>query len=294
MNNENKTIRQVSSNKSMVLISGATGGLGKAFAVECASRGFDLFLTDMRDASLETLARGLHRSYGAKVLWRACDLSDAESRARLFEALAAEELTFWSLINVAGTDFEGEFTTRSIEQVRAIVRVNIEGTLEMTHALLGRRDPMAPFRIINVASMAAFYPMPVKATYAASKRFLLDFSLALREEMQDRGVTVTVLCPGGLYTNQECIDAIEAQGLAGHLTAQSIGSVAANALDSALRGQALCIPGAFNRMIQVLGSLLPPAWVVGFIGMRWKAVRRKRIQEQQSILRVGSPILEMK
>jgi uncharacterized protein len=294
MNNENESIQRTVSKKSMVLISGATGGLGKAFAVECASRGYDIFLTDLRAVSLETLARGLHRSYGVKVLWQACDLADADSRARLFDALQADGLLFWSLINVAGTDFEGEFSARSKEQVRTIVRVNIEGTLEMTHALLDRRDPMTPFRIINVASMAAFYPMPVKATYAASKRFLLDFSLALREEMQDRGVTVTVLCPGGLYTNQECIDAIEAQGIAGHLTAQSIGSVAANTLDSALRGQAIFIPGVFNRLIQVLGSLLPPAWIASFICMRWKAVRRKRALEQLAFAYVGRPILKMK
>jgi uncharacterized protein len=280
MNNDKESLNQILPAKSMVLVSGATGGLGKAFAVECASRGWDVFLTDMRTASLETLAHGLHRSYGVKVMWQACDLADSVSRARLFATLHSQKLIFWSLINVAGTDFEGEFSSRSMEQVRTIVRVNIEGTLEMTHALLDLRDPMTPFRIINVASLAAFYPMPVKATYAASKRFLLDFSLALREELQDRGATVTVLCPGGLYTNPECIDAIEAQGLAGHLTAQNIGSVAADTLDHALQGQALYIPGVFNRIIQALGSMVPPTLIAGFICMRWKSVRRKRELEQ--------------
>ena len=131
---------------------------------------------------------------------QACDLTDPASRAALFERIRAEGLRFWALINVAGIDYEGPFYEQTRQQIRTIIRLNIEGTLEMTHALLEFRDPLTPFRIINVASLAAFYPMPVKATYAASKRFLLDFSLALREEVRELGATVTVLCPAGLPT----------------------------------------------------------------------------------------------
>ncbi|MEM5773881.1 MAG: SDR family NAD(P)-dependent oxidoreductase, partial [Anaerolineaceae bacterium] len=115
-------------------------------------------------------------------------------------------------------DYEGPFFERTNRQIRAIVRLNIESTLEMTHTLLQYRDPSAAFRVINVASLAAFYPMPVKAAYAASKRFLLDFSLALREEMRPMGASVTVLCPAGMPTNPECERGIEAQGWMGPIT----------------------------------------------------------------------------
>jgi short-subunit dehydrogenase len=270
-----KLIETVSARKSLVMITGAAGGLGKAFAVECASRGWDLFLTDLRPEPLDTLATGLRNAYGVKVLVQTCDLTDATSRSALFEAIGARGLQFWALINVAGLDFEGPFYEQSRQQIRTILRLNIEGTLEMTHALLECRDPMAAFRIINVASLAAFYPMPVKATYAASKRFLLDFSLALREEVRELGATVTVLCPAGLPTTRECIAAIEAQGLMGQLTTQNTGSVAARTLDCALKGRAVVIPGLLNGLLQALGGLVPPAWIAALVNARWQSAHKK-------------------
>ena len=171
---------------------------------------------------------------------------------------------------MAGLDYEGLFRERRREQIRSILRVNIEGTLEVTHALLERRDPRFIFRIINVGSLAGFYPMPVKATYAASKRFLLDFSIALREELRPQGVTVTILCPAGMPTTASCIQGIEAQGIMGQLTTQDVGGVAAQTLDQALRGRAVFIPGGINRVLWLVGSLVPPALLAKLIGWRWR------------------------
>jgi short-subunit dehydrogenase len=234
-----------------------------------------LYLTDLRPEPLEALATGLRNAYGVRVIVRPCDLTDAEGRASLFEDMRASRLRFWALINVAGLDFEGPFYERTSEQIHTIVRLNIEGTLAMTHALLEMRDPFTPFRIVNVASLAAFFPMPIKATYAASKRFLLDFSLALREEVRDLGATVTALCPAGLPTTPACIAAIEAQGLMGQLTTQNVGRVAAITLDKALKGRAIVIPGFINQMLQLLSGLVPPIVVAGFVGQRWRAAHRR-------------------
>ena len=261
---------------SYVAITGAAGGLGKAFAVECASRGWDLFLTDLAAAPLETLAAGLRGGYGVRVVTQACDLTDPDSLAALFAALRAGGLRFHMLINVAGLDYEGPFFEQSARQIRAIVRLNVEGTLEMTHGLLKYRDPQAPFRIINVASLAAFYPMPVKATYAASKRFLLDFSLALREEVRGLGASVTVLCPAGMPTHPGVIEAIEAQGWMGRITTRDTGRVAGQTIDAALRGQAVVIPGLVNRFLRVAGSLATAGLVARLIAGRWTAAREKR------------------
>jgi hypothetical protein len=262
----------------MYFISGATGGLGKAFAVECASRGWDLFLTDLNGDKLATLANGLENAYSIRVDSQPCDLTDAEQRAALLDSLRARGLRFRGLVNVAGLDFEGPFLETSRAQIRTIVRLNIEATLEVTHALLEQSDPAVPFRIITVSSLAAFYPMPVKATYAASKRFLLDFSLALRDEVRPRGATVTVLCPAGLPTTQVCIQAIEAQGLMGQLTTQDIGKVAARTVDAALRGRAIVIPGMLNQMLRLLGGLVPPSSLAEMIGKRWRSAHRKQMQ----------------
>lgn len=259
-----------------MFISGATGGLGKAFAVECARRGWDLFLSDVDPAALEILESALERTYGIDVLQRACDLTEAEDRSSLCADLERSPCQFRGLINVAGTDFEGFFLERSREQLQTIIRLNVEATLDLTHALLAKTDPGITFRIINVSSLAAFFPMPVKATYAASKRFLLDFSLALRDELRIQGTTVTVLCPAGLPTTEKTITAIEAQGLMGQLTTQNIGSVAAGTLDAAHAGRAVYIPGRINRLVQWLGGLVPRLALSKGIGSRWRAAHRRR------------------
>jgi uncharacterized protein len=264
--------------RSMFFITGATGGLGKAFAVECASRGWDLFLTDLQESKLTMLASGLAHTYGVDVYSHAADLTNADSRRELFEAIRVEGWKFRGLINVAGLDHEGLFLERSQQEISAIVRLNIEATLIMTHTLLDHRDDMLPFRIVNVSSLAAFFSMPVKATYAASKRFVLDFSLALRNELRNQNVTVTVLCPAGLPTTDSCISAIEAQGLMGQLTTEDIGRVANETIEAALRGRAIVIPGFLNRLLKWLGGLIPTVNVAELIGMRWRAAHEKRLR----------------
>ena len=261
----------------LVFVSGATGGLGKAFAVECASRGWDLFLTDLLSERLERLAASLRHTYGVSVIHYPCDLADHEARAALFEFIRTQGITFHMLINVAGLDYEGPFNERSRDEICTIIRLNIESTLDVTHTLLGYAADDQPFRIINVSSLAAFYPMPVKATYAASKRFLLDFSLALRDELRERGATVTVLCPAGMPTTPSCIQAIEAQGLMGQLTTKDIGLVAAKTIEHALRGRAIYIPGLINQLLQLAGGLVPPISLAGLIGKRWRAAHKKRM-----------------
>lgn len=262
--------------KSLVCITGAAGGLGKAFAVECASRGWDLFLTDLSEVALSSLAEGVSSTYGVNVTYYPCDLTDHVSRTELFDYMQSKNLSFWSIVNIAGLDYEGLFAERTREQIRTILRLNIEANLEMTYAILKLRDKEQHFRVINVASLAAFYPMPVKAMYAASKRFLLDFSMALREEIRPIGGTVTALCPAGMPTNIECIRAIDAQGFAGRITTKNVGFVASRTIDHALKGHAVYIPGALNRLLKFLGGLVPPTVVANLVGNRWNAAQRKR------------------
>ncbi|HQN45156.1 MAG TPA: SDR family NAD(P)-dependent oxidoreductase [Anaerolineaceae bacterium] len=270
-----------SAHRSYVAITGAGGGLGKAFAVECASRGWDLFLTDLSPAPLEQLAVSLYNAYSIDVVVYPCDLTDAVARTNLFETIRSTGLRFWALINVAGLDYEGLFYQQTSQQIRTIIRLNIEGTLDMIHSLLEYRDPLQVFRIINVASLAAFYPMPVKATYAASKRFLLDFSRALRQEVRGLGATVTVLCPAGMPTTSACIQAIRAQGWMGQITTCDVGQVANQTLNAALAGRGLVIPGLINRMLQTLGALVPAPLVPALIGSRWKSAHQKRALDQR-------------
>jgi len=264
---------------SLYLITGAAGGLGKAFAAECASRGWDLLLTDLSEDRLAMLAGGLERTYGVEVRYRAADLTQAASRADLFNWAGKEGLRFRGLINVAGLDHEGMFLERGSEEITGILRLNIESSLLMIHAILPYRDHRHRFRILNVSSLGAYFAMPVKATYAASKRFLLDFSLALRNELRDENVGVTVLCPAGLPTTDACIEAIEAQGVFGQLTTENVGKVAHEAVEAALRGRAVVVPGFLNRLLLSLSGLLPAASVAEIIGGRWRLAHQRRSRQ---------------
>ncbi len=255
--------------KPRALITGATGGLGKAFALECAARGYDLFLTDLDAGALAMLATGISRQYGVAVDATVCDLADPAAIAGLWTGIDGQGIQFSLLVNVAGLDYEGEFCTIEAPRLNHIVRLNIESVIAMTRSVLASRQPDATLHIINVSSLAAFNPMPVKAVYAASKRFLLDLSLALDRELASQNVRVTALCPAGMPTNDVCIRGISAQGWAGRITTVNVGTVTHRCLSRALAGRRVYIPGAINQAVRLLSGLLPRRAVTGLIYRRW-------------------------
>jgi len=262
---------------SFFCITGAAGSLGKAMAVECAHRGWNLFLTDICEDNLDVLASGLRAAYGIGVETCPCDMTDGGSRDRLFAHMEQRGFRFFGLINVAGIDYEGPFLERTREQIRSVLRLNIEGTLEMTHAVLRRRDAQRFFRLITVGSLASFYPMPTKAAYAASKRFLLDFFTAFREELRGVG-SVTILCPAGMRTTAECVRKIGTQGLMGQITTCDVSSVAVRTIEAAMKGRCLYIPGFVNRLLRFAGALVPRLALAWAVGLRWKGAACKDAQ----------------
>lgn len=260
-------------NNTYMMITGAGGGLGKAFVNECASRGWDLFLTDKDQNLLSDLMRTVVNVYGVKIAVKECDLTNTESRNIFFDYLRENNYRFNGLINVAGLDHEGAFEARSIDEIREILTVNIVSTVEMTHSILSLRDNKEKYLQVNVCSLAGFYPMPLKAIYAASKRFLLDFTLALREELSEAGAGVTALCPAGLPTQIDVIRSIESQGIIGRITTLNVGDVAYNTISSALRNKAVVIPGAVNQLLRTMGQVIPKSIVIKTVARRWKRTR---------------------
>ena len=119
------------------------------------------------------------------------------------------------------------------------------------------------------------FPIPLKATYAASKIFLFDFATALRQELKSQNVDVMVLCPGGMVTNDAVIAAISAQGIWGELTANPLEVVARKMLDRALRGKSLYVPGALNKILSLLGKVIPRAWLAAAIYWQWSRAQKK-------------------
>jgi short-subunit dehydrogenase len=262
-----------------LVITGAAGGLGRAFAVEAARRGWDLVLTDV--APLGELASYLAATYGVRVETIHAELGTAAGRDELFAALPAGALG--GLVNVAGVDHEGALDGRSRDQLLGIVRVNIEATVDVTREVLARRDPSARFVLITVCSLAAATPMPYKATYAASKRFLHDFSLALREELREEAAVVA-LCPAGLPTSTASVRGIYSQGVIGRLSSVSPGHAAAAAFDAATAGRAVCVPGWINGALYRLARIVPDHLAARATGRRWARARRDTFRVAEEAL----------
>ncbi len=256
-----------------VLITGATGGLGRAFAVCCAQRGYNLLLTDLCEETLCTLQQGIQRQYDITVLTRPCDITSDAEVAALMEYAKDNDMSFDMLLNVAGIDHEGGFYDKTFREISSILRVNIEATLRVTHNVLTVRRPK--FFIVNVSSLASHYPIPLKATYSASKRFLLDFSIALSHELRDENVSVLVLCPGGLVTTDEIMLRIAAQGFWGNATTNKLERVVNNTLDLALRGKHKYIPGFVNRIFSGVGKLIPATIVAKLLHGRFDKAQKQ-------------------
>jgi short-subunit dehydrogenase len=265
-----------------VLITGASGGLGRAFALECADRGFDILLTDIHAEGLERVKNGILRQYDVRVYAKPCDITNSSEVDSLIHYAKEAGIKLDMLLNVAGIDHEGGFIALNFDNVTEILRVNIEATLRMTYKALSLRRKTGRFYIVFVSSLASMYPMPLKATYAASKRFLLDFSLALGQELKGENVKVLALCPGGMPTNAGCIEAIEAQGFWGKATTNALEKVAHRTISRALCGRKVYIPGTINRLFSVAAKIVPVGMITRLIHNRWHKAQKRWIVNQSA------------
>lgn len=258
-----------------VFITGAAGGLGRAMANECGKRGYNIFLTDINETGLEKLHIGLERQYGICAVHKSCDLTDAADVDALMNDIDKAGLKFDMLLNIAGVDYEGAFVGREREQLVKIIMLNDIAALRITHAILARRRPDRRFTAVLTSSLASMYPMPLKATYAASKRFILDFATSLRCELKNQNANVLALCPGGLATTDEAIKGIDAQGFWGDITTNPLEIVAHNAIERALDGDGLYVPGALNRLLAKFSGIIPRSLAASAIHWRWSKVQKK-------------------
>ena len=202
------------------LITGATGGLGGAFCEACAKRGENLALTGRSIEKLSVLSASLQEKYPTiQVRTYDADLSGTGSRYALMDKLAAENIKISKLINVAGVDVQKAFCLYDQDKIRFQCRTNFEAAVSLCHFAIEHRAKT--LKILNISSVSGIYPMPYFAIYSATKSALTSFSLALREELKDKGVFVTALLPGAIPTREDIKQQIKGQGLWGKLAAKS-------------------------------------------------------------------------
>jgi len=239
------------------LVTGASAGIGRELAREFAAHGFDLVVVARRRSRLAALKRELEAAHGVSVRAVEADLLDPEAPARLRSRLA--RLPVDVLVNNAGTLEGGPFTDMEPARIGDMLRLNVAALVSLTHAFLPAMLRRGHGRIVNVASIAAFAPVPWLSVYAATKSFVLAFSEGLAEELRGTGVSVTAVCPG--LTDSEMADAAleRATDLAPWrpwLFAEPR-TVAAAAYEGAMKHEDLVVPGAANVFYQGLMKLSP-------------------------------------
>ena len=255
-----------------VFISGATGGIGRAFCFACAKDG-DLFLTGRSEEKLSSLKEELEKAYPQRrVEYFAADLTSEKDRLAMFSYIEERGFTFFRLVNVAGADVQKAFEKYTQEKIVFQCRVNLEAALSLTHFVLSHREKQ--LEIVNISSISGVYPMPYFAIYSATKGALTSFSSSLRLEMKGKGVKVTAIEPGGVYTRPDIRKDIEGQGLWGKLSAKTPEYIAKKSLRAVAKNKRVCRPGFWNKFIAAVPKLLPLGVRMRFIARRWSKLEK--------------------
>lgn len=249
--------------KSTVLITGASVGIGRELAKVFAAHGHDLILVARRKAKLAALARTLTKREGIETRVIPADLSAPDAPQALFDQVAELGLDVDILINNAGVLFGGAFRRMSQSDIDAMLKLNVSALTALARLYVEPMVARGTGHIVNLASLAAFQPVPSLAVYAATKAYVLSFSEALAEELKSKGVRVSVVCPG--FTDTDMLrgsveDNASESGMPGVLV-MSPERVAQEAYDAIARGDVVKVPGLGNALVSA-GVRLVPRWLV--------------------------------
>jgi uncharacterized protein len=246
----------MSTGKPVALVTGASSGIGAAFARALAARGDDLVIVARDETRLDDLAGRLEKEHGTNVEVVATDLTSKKGVAVVEARLESAEPAVDLLVNNAGMGTYGKFAELPREAETREVRLNVVAVLHLCHAALPGMVERGRGGIINVSSLAGHQPTPLNATYGGTKAFVTSFSQALHEELRGTGVKVMVLCPGFTRTEFQARAGLDSGSVPSFLWQQPEPVVAA-ALRAYEHGRAVCIPGALNQAGAVFSSAMP-------------------------------------
>ena len=254
----------------VTLITGASSGIGEAFARRLAEEGHDLVLVARSEEKLRLLCDELKAEHGITAHFIAVDLIDFEADERLFKETEKHGLEVDWLINNAGFGSAGDFATLDLERELEMINLNISALVAITHRYLQKMRERKSGTIINVSSAAGFQPIPFMATYAATKAFVSSFSEAIAEENRPYGIQVLALCPGSTKTNffaASNIDRpIQVKGQ------QTVEEVVETAMKAVGNGRSKVVSGWANYIGSIMGTIVPNSISTRIMG---KALRSK-------------------
>lgn len=242
--------------KQFAVITGASQGLGKAFAIELAKRGFNVVLVSLPGQNLSQLSDSISREYKVQSSYYETDFVENRNIIDLANWIN-ENFNVGVLINNAGIGGSMPFDEAHIEYIDTIIQVNIKATTLLIHQLLPNLKKQPHSYILNVSSIAAFSPVGYKTVYPASKAFIHSFSRGLYAELKNSNVFVSVINPGAMATNLEVASRIEKQGIIGKLTLLQPDKVAQYAITRLFRRDTVIMVNPFTWFM----SVILPVWI---------------------------------
>jgi short-subunit dehydrogenase len=246
-------------NLNYTVITGASRGLGKALAVECAIRKMNLILIALPGEDVFSLGVKLIGEYNVNVATYEADLTDSHSLKKVLGWINSK-FNVNMLVNNAGIGGSNTFQEVSSVYIDSIMLLNIRALVLLTHGLLPNLKTSKKAYILNIASMASFGPMPFKTVYPASKAFVYSFSRGLYTELKSTGVFVSVAHPGGMRTNDSVTQRINQYSKLVQSTILSPEKTARICIRELLRNNSLIIPGFMNK-VSWLFLKLCPVWL---------------------------------
>ncbi|MBF2063689.1 MAG: SDR family oxidoreductase [Calothrix sp. C42_A2020_038] len=253
------------------LITGASGGIGRGFAEELAARKSNLVLVARSEEKLNQLASQLQTQHNIKVDVIVKDLAQPGSTADVFNYTQEKGIIIDTLINNAGFGEYGEFAERDSERQVKMIQLNVLALVELTHKYLPLMQQRKSGNIINVASIAAFQPIPYMSVYAASKAFVLSFSESLWAENREYGVHVLCVCPGPIDTNFFTEARFPPTLAAKNIQVTKVETVVRDTLQALEKGETVVVSGGFtSHLIPKLSRLVPRKTLVSVIEKQFK------------------------
>lgn len=241
------------------LITGASSGIGAAFARELAAQKYDLVLVARSETKLRQLEAELEMACGIEVEVIVKDLTQPNAAVEVYETVKQLGWSLDLLINNAGFGDYGEFGQRCFTQQSEMVTLNVLVVVELTHLFLPQMQQRRSGGVINVGSITGFQPIPYLAVYSASKAFVLRFSEALWAENKSKGVKIMALCPGPTQTNFFAAADMERNAkLMAAQTYEDPRQVARQALKAMQAGRSHLVTGGWQNHMLVNASRLTP------------------------------------
>ena len=252
------------------LISGASKGIGKAFAYELAGRKFNLLLTARSESLLDELAYDIKQKYNIDVQCLATDLSLPQSPEKIADWCTQNNYSLKILINNAGFGLWGLFDKLPIDGQLNMMQLNMTSLVGLTYHLLPNLKNNKQAYILNVSSIAAYQAIPAFTIYAATKSFVLSFSRGLRHELSKTTVKVSCLCPGPTESSfLERADMMELDETAKKFN-MSGEEVAKIGVTGMLKGKAEIVPGLFNKATKQITHYLPKNMMESLVAKFYK------------------------